>query len=75
MNLLLAEIAKNVAPDAHAALLVDRAGWHMTDKLVIPPNITLVPLPAKCPELNPQENVWPIAGSSNDPFAWNGTRR
>src|ERR1019366_347062 len=58
MNLLLAEIAKNVAPDAHAALLVDRAGWHMTDKLLIPPNITLVPLPAKCPELNPAENVW-----------------
>ena len=25
---------------------------------VMPPNITLIPLPAKCPELNPQENVW-----------------
>ena len=24
----------------------------------VPSNITLVPLPAKCPELNPQENVW-----------------
>lgn len=58
MNLLLAEIAKTVAPDAHAALIVDRAGWHMTDKLAIPPNITIVPLPAKCPELNPAENVW-----------------
>src|SRR5438270_3637060 len=23
-----------------------------------PANITIVPLPAKCPELNPQENVW-----------------
>ena len=22
------------------------------------PNITLMPLPAKCPELNPVENVW-----------------
>ena len=41
-----------------AALVVDRAGWHMTDKLVIPPNITLVPLPAKCPELNPAGDVW-----------------
>ncbi len=58
MNLLLAEISKTVAPDAHAALVVDRAGWRMTDKLVVPPNITLVPLPAKCPELNPAENVW-----------------
>jgi len=24
----------------------------------IPANITLLPLPAKCPELNPVENVW-----------------
>ncbi len=58
MSLLLAEIAKNVAANAHAVLIVDRAGWHMTDKLAIPPNITIVPLPAKCPELNPTENVW-----------------
>ena len=58
MNLLLAEIGKNVAPNAHAALVVDRAGWHMTEKLVVPANITIVPLPAKCPELNPAENVW-----------------
>ena len=36
MNLLLAEIAKNVAADAHAVLIVDHAGWHMTDKLVVP---------------------------------------
>src|ERR1700728_2572539 len=43
---------------AHAALLVDQAGWHLSSRLVMPPNITLIPLPAKCPELNPQENVW-----------------
>ena len=36
MNLHLAEIAKNVAPGAHAVLLVDQAGWHMTDKLAVP---------------------------------------
>jgi hypothetical protein len=24
----------------------------------VPGNITIVPLPPKCPELNPQENVW-----------------
>ena len=24
----------------------------------MPANITIVPLPAKCPELNPQENIW-----------------
>ncbi len=58
MNLHLAEIARNVASGAHAVLLLDQAGWHMTDKLDVPPNVTIMPLPAKCPELNPQENVW-----------------
>jgi hypothetical protein len=58
MNLLLAEIAVAVAPGAHAALLLDQAGWHMSDEVVVPANITLVPLPPKCPELNVMENVW-----------------
>jgi len=58
MNLHLKEIARNVAPGAHAVLLLDQAGWHTTDKLDVPANITLLPLPAKCPELNPVENVW-----------------
>ena len=51
MNLHLAEIATTVVPGCHAALLVDQAGWHLSHQLAIPPNITLVPLPAKCPEL------------------------
>lgn len=58
MNLHLAEIAAQIAPGAHAALLVDQAGWHLSGRLVIPPSITLIPMPAKCPQLNPQENVW-----------------
>ena len=58
MNLHLAEIATQIAPGAYAALLVDQAGWHLSGRLTVPPSITLIPLPAKCPELNPQENVW-----------------
>jgi hypothetical protein len=58
MDLHLAEIAAAVAPDAHAVLLLDQAGWHLSDRLMVPPNITLVPLPPKCPELNPVENLW-----------------
>jgi transposase len=58
MNLHLAEIATQIAPGRHAVVLVDQAGWHLSSRLAIPPNITLVPLPPKCPELNPQENVW-----------------
>ena len=58
MALHLAEIAKHVTPGKHCALLVDQAGWHMSERLAVPANITIVPLPAKCPELNPVENVW-----------------
>jgi hypothetical protein len=58
MTLHLAEIATQIAPGAHAGLLVDQAGWHISDRLTVPPNITLVLLPAKCPELDPKENVW-----------------
>ena len=54
----LAAIAQAVAPGAHAVVLLDQAGWHLSTRLVVPPNITLVPLPAKAPELNPVENVW-----------------
>lgn len=55
MSLHLAEIALMVAPDAHAIVLMDQAGWHKTGKLVVPGNISIVALPAKCPELNPVE--------------------
>jgi transposase len=58
MTLHLAEIAQAVAPGAHAVLLMDQAGWHTTDKLDLPDNISIVSLPSKCPELNPVENIW-----------------
>jgi transposase len=45
-------------PGAHAVLILDQAGWHTTDKLAIPSNITLLPLPPRSPELNPVENIW-----------------
>ena len=54
MNLHLAAISADVAPGCHALLLADQAGWHLSRKLVVPDNITIVPLPPKCPELNPQ---------------------
>jgi transposase len=58
MNLHLAEIAAEVAPGAHAVVILDQAGWHMSNRLNVSPNITLMPLPPKCPELNPVENLW-----------------
>jgi transposase len=58
MALHLAEISQTVTPGAHAVVLLDQAGWHLSDKLDIPANISLMPLPPKSPELNPVENIW-----------------
>jgi transposase len=58
MNEHLKEISTQVTPGSHAALICDGAGWHQTgEKLQVPDNITLVPLPPYAPELNPMENV------------------
>ena len=58
MSLHLAEVSQAVSPGAHAVVLLDQAGWHMSPKLNVPPNISLLALPPKSPELNPTENVW-----------------
>ena len=65
MNEHLKEISTQVARGAHAMLVVDGAGWHQTGgKLIVPGNITLLPLPPYAPEprsasrLRPMENVW-----------------
>jgi len=58
MALHLEEISLAVAPGAHALVLLDQAGWHVSKKLPVPGNITLIPLPPKTPELNPVENIW-----------------
>ena len=54
----LGEISRAVAPGAHALIILDQAGWHTTVKLQLPDNLTLVPLPPACPELNAAENIW-----------------
>ena len=59
MTIHLAEVSKQVAPDAHAVLVCDGAGWHQTgERLSVPGNVTLLRLPPYAPELNPMENVW-----------------
>ena len=58
MQLHLDEIATKVTPGAHAVLILDQAGWHGAKDLKAPKNISLLPLPPRAPELNPQENIW-----------------
>ena len=54
----LAEISRAVAPGAHGVVIIDGAGWHKAEALIVPDNISLMPLPPYSPELNPQENIW-----------------
>jgi len=58
MNHHLSEISSQVATDAHAVVILDGAGWHRSQGLVVPGNITLLELPPYSPELNPVERVW-----------------
>ncbi len=58
MNIHRAEISRSVTHGAHAVLVLDQAGWHTSPKLHVPENISLLPLPAYAPELNPVEQVW-----------------
>jgi hypothetical protein len=58
MNLFLAELTRAVPAGTHAVLVLDRAGWHVTEDLVVPANLTLLHPPPYSPELNPVERVW-----------------
>lgn len=58
MNLFLEELSFAIEPERHVALLIDNAGWHKAKNLVVPVNITLIPLPPYAPELNAMEQVW-----------------
>jgi transposase len=58
MQVFLDRFAETIAQDEHAVMVLDRAGWHGSNALAVPPNITLVSLPPYSPELNPVERVW-----------------
>lgn len=58
MNIFLSGLSKEISHGRHVALIVDNAGWHNSQKLNIPKNITLIPLPPYAPELNAMEQVW-----------------
>jgi DDE superfamily endonuclease len=58
MQVRLDELSQAVAADAHAVVLMDRAGWHIAKNLAVPANLTLLFLPPYSPELNAIERVW-----------------
>jgi putative transposase len=58
MQATLDEIGQAVAPNAHALVVMDRAGWHIAKNLAVPANLTPIFLPPYSPELNAIERVW-----------------
>lgn len=58
MQLHLDEVSKKIAKSYHGVLVIDNAGWHMANELIIPKNMTLIKLPPYSPELNPMEQVF-----------------
>lgn len=57
MNIFLKALAKKYATQ-RIVLCMDKAGWHTTNALEVPPNIILWYLPPYSPELNPVELLW-----------------
>ena len=58
MQAFLDRFSATIAEDEHVAMILDQAGWHGSNDLAVPANITLVALPPYSPELNPVERVW-----------------
>lgn len=58
MQHFLDEFSSERDADEHAVMVLDQAGWHDARAVNVPANVTLVPLPAYSPELNPVERVW-----------------
>ena len=67
-SLALAEFAQTVAagPTHRIVLVLDQAGWHVSEDLVVPAGLHLVFLPPYSPEVQPAERLWPLR---NEPLA------
>ena len=57
MNIFLNEFAK-IHKDQKIVIVMDGAGWHHSNKLIIPKNMRIIILPPYSPELNPVEKLW-----------------
>lgn len=58
VNAFFEQFAREVPSHKHVVLLWDGAGYHTSRDLKPPPNLTLIQLPPRSPELNPVENLW-----------------
>lgn len=57
MSIFLREVSRRHAEE-FVIMVMDSAGWHRSEDLVIPSNIKIVHLPPYSPQLNPVEHIW-----------------
>jgi transposase len=55
--------AAGASPTKQIVLVLDRAGWHKTQRLHVPEHIHLLFLPPYSPELQPAEHLWPLTNA------------
>lgn len=60
---VLAEFASAVGAGAakHIILVIDQAGWHVSDEVIVPEGLHIVFLPPYSPELQPAERLWSLS--------------
>jgi transposase len=63
--------AVGAGEDKLIVLVLDNAGWHVSDRLAVPDGVVLEFLPPDTPELQPAERLWPLTNEAvaNKSFA------
>jgi transposase len=53
----------HASPRKQIVLVLDRAGWHSTQRLRVPDHVHVLFLPPYSPELQPAEHLWPLTNT------------
>jgi transposase len=58
VNAFFRQFEKEADPNVHIFMIWDQAGFHTSNNVKVPENVTLIPLPPYSPQLNPIEKLW-----------------
>lgn len=65
-NRALADFAEHfeIGPKRQAVLVLDQAGWHRSEQVVLPEGLHLAFLPPYSPHMQPAERLWPLVNEA-----------
>lgn len=58
INVFLEQFSRGLGADEHAVLIREQAGFHVSEAVAVPSDVSLILLPPYAPELNPVEHLW-----------------